>query len=93
MEDIIVGGIAAAAAVFGFSAHAVYTLVFGKKEVAPSATVTTSEPTYSYASGAHVDSTETAVSYQHEHDWHIREKRAGKVIQYCLSCGTERERP
>lgn len=29
----------------------------------------------------------------HEHDWHIREKRLGKVIQYCLVCDTERERP
>lgn len=30
---------------------------------------------------------------EHEHDWHIREKRLGVVWQYCLGCALERVRP
>lgn len=29
----------------------------------------------------------------HEHDWHIKGKEKGVVIQYCLTCRAERPRP
>ena len=95
MDDFILPAVAGVAAALGFAVHVVIAR-FWKKAPEPTVQVTTGPASYTITPDTGVIERASAAAIGIEgtvHDWHIRGKTEGKVIQYCLSCGAERERP